>query len=103
MSHAVFYVPWVGSDEGAPDYDVAGSLHLTEADAHAYFADMRAAERAQAAQRGHDPKNYVPGYYVRPDGDPRPVSVDENTYAKIAKSKNGVRAVKSTTEKFSVR
>lgn len=98
MAHTVFYVPWVGHDEwSGPDRDVPGSLHLTKADADTFFRDLRAKEAA----KGYG-QNHVPGYYVTPDSDPRPVSVNEAVYAKVAASKNGVWASKKTNETFSV-
>ncbi len=99
MANIAYYVPWVGSDEGVPDYSISGSLHLSVADYKSFFKDMRDAEKAEA-ERLYGPNRHVPGYYKRPDGEPKRVKVDDATYAKLVASKNGIRARRRTTETF---
>ena len=66
------------------DFVIGSTFHLTEADRAAF-------EAAVYAGRG----DKVPDTYERISGSARIVDVDAETYAKIKKSKNGIRTFKN--------
>lgn len=94
MAHKVIYQAWEGHDRWSGPEATAGSLHLTEADRAAFVADYMALNRKSQS---------APDYYEGPTDRPRTVEVDDETFAKVSASKNGVRANAMTTTSFQIR
>ena len=86
MANRVLYQEWESHDSWSGPEKMNGSLHLSKEDRDAYIK----------AQYG-DRSGPTPEYYISAVGDAKWVDVDDETYAKVAAGRPGIRAVKKAT------